>query len=148
MSLRAQRNDRHPEEALARVSKDESARWWPSTSSRPLREHLRMTVIAVRDHCAAAGAVLAASSAAAIASSTRSSQMNSSLLRAPRGMSSKSRLLRAGSMTPGQAGRGGGDDFLLDAADRQHEAAQAMISPVIAVSLPHGAVGQQRGERA
>ena len=62
------------------------------------------------------------------ASSTRSSQMNSSCWRASSGMSSKSFRLRAGSMTRLMPARCAAIDLLLDAADREHEPAQADLA--------------------
>jgi len=73
------------------MSGSASARRKTTNGRRPARA-LPLGVSGSRDdpvHSAAAGVVLAVPSrAAAMASSTRSSQMNSSLLRAPKGMSS------------------------------------------------------------
>ena len=68
------------------------------------------------------------------------------LARASSGMSSKSRWLRAGSITRLMPARARRQHLLLDAADRQHQAAQADLAGHGDVAAD-GAVGQQRGQR-
>ena len=83
---------------------------------------------AVRSPSPRAVRASAVRNARSLASSTRSSQTNFISLRTLSGTSSRSLRLRAGSSTVRDAGAVRRDDFLLDAADRQHEPAQADLA--------------------
>ena len=85
-------------------------------------------------------------SATATASSTFSTHTILSLSRASAGMSSRSRRLRAGSMHRRDARAQRGQHLLLDAADRQHEAAQADLAGHRDV-VAHDPPGEERRER-
>ena len=93
-----------------------------------------------------ASGTIVPSSARSTTSSIDSTRWNSIFSRTSAGMSSRSRSFSAGRMIARDAGAGGGEDLVLDAADREHLAAQRDLAGHGDVAM-HGDLRDRREQR-